>query len=86
MKIEKKIWPEFFRLVRSGKKTCELRLADFKCKPGDTMVLREWNPKTGKYTGKIVKKKVTSVIKTKDIRFWPKKMIEKYGLQIICIK
>jgi ASC-1-like (ASCH) protein len=26
--IHKKIWPKYFRMVRAGKKNCELRLAD----------------------------------------------------------
>ena len=30
MKIEKKIWPEYFDDVKSGKKKFELRLADFR--------------------------------------------------------
>ena len=29
VKIKKKIWPEYFKLVKSGKKKFELRLADF---------------------------------------------------------
>ena len=51
--IEKKTWPEFFRKVKSGQKNVELRLADFKIKKGDILVLREWNPKKESYTGKV---------------------------------
>jgi len=29
MIIKKKIWPEFFELVKAGKKCFELRVADF---------------------------------------------------------
>jgi len=35
--IKKKIWPEYFELVRSGKKRFEARLADFDIKEGDTL-------------------------------------------------
>lgn len=42
--IEKKIWPEFFEKVLSGEKTYELRLADWDCAPGDTLLLKEWEP------------------------------------------
>ena len=86
MKIEKKVWPKFFQKIIDGDKTFELRLADFECKPGDILVLREWNPETKKYTGKVIEKKVTYVIKTKDVKFWPKEEVEKYGYQIIAFK
>ena len=86
MKIEKKIWPEYFQLVLEGKKTCEVRLADWECKEGDILVLKEWDPKTKNYTGRILEKEVTYVGKTKDIKFWPKEDIEKCGFQIISFK
>ena len=86
MRIEKKIWPEFFQRVLDGVKTFELRLADFECNPGDILVLREWNPKTEKYTGRTIEKKVTYVTKTKDAKFWPEEDVEKYGYQIIGFK
>ena len=41
MKIEKKIWPEFFQKILEGDKTFELRLADFECHPEDILVLKE---------------------------------------------
>jgi ASC-1-like (ASCH) protein len=44
MKIEKKIWPEYFEKIKSGEKTFELRLADWQCTAGDVLVLKEWNP------------------------------------------
>ena len=44
--IKKKIWPEYFELVSSGKKKFELRLADFDVKEGDALSLEEWDPKT----------------------------------------
>ena len=50
--IKKKIWPEFFELVESGKKKFELRLNDFDIEEGDVLVLEEWDPKTKEYTGR----------------------------------
>ncbi len=50
------------------------------------MVLREWDPETKEYTGRVLEKKVTYVAKTKDAKFWPKEDIEKYGFQIISFK
>ena len=83
MRIEKKVWPEYFQLILEGKKKFELRLADFECKPGDVLVLREWDPKTGGYTGRAAEKRVGYVFKTKGAMFWPKEEVEKHGLQII---
>ncbi len=85
-KIEKKTWPEMFEAVRDGKKTFDLRLADWECKEGDILVLREWDPETKKYTGRVLEKKVTFVLKTKNIRFFSKEEIEKYGFQVISFK
>jgi hypothetical protein len=86
MKIEKKIWPEYFDAVSNGEKTFEVRLADFDCQPDDILILREWDPKTEAYTGRQIEKKVGYVAKTKKINFWPKKDVEKFGYQIIGFK
>ncbi len=86
MRIEKKVWPEFFQKILDGTKTLELRLADFECSPGDILVLKEFNPETKEYTKRVLEKEVTYVIKTKEVKFWPKEDIEKYGLQVISFK
>ena len=86
MRIEKKIWPRFFEKILSGEKTFELRLADFECKPGDILILREWDPNTKEYTGRVLEKRITYVVKTKNIDFWPKDKVEKYGYQIIAFR
>ena len=83
MKIEKKIQPEYFQLILDGVKKYELRLADFECNEGDMLVLKEWNQETGEYTGREIEKEVTMILKTKDLTFWPKEEVEKYGYQII---
>ena len=84
--IRKKTWPKFFEQIKNGKKNFDVRLADFKIKPDDILVLEEWNPKNKKYTGRKLEKKVTYVLKTKNLKFWPKKDIAKYGFQIIAFK
>ncbi|MBI3289840.1 DUF3850 domain-containing protein [Candidatus Microgenomates bacterium] len=87
MRITKKIWPKYFEAIKDGKKNYELRLADFKCKPGDILSLQEWDPKKKEYTGRELEKKVTYVGKFKiDKLFWPKQEIEKHGIQIISLK
>lgn len=86
-KIHKKIWPQYFDDVSLGKKKYELRLGDFQVREGDTLVLEEWDPKTKKYTGRSLQKKVTSVAKFKiDKLFWTEKEIKKYGLQIFSLE
>ena len=87
MIIEKKTWPKPFQAIQNGKKNYELRLADWECNEGDTLVLKEWDPETKKYTGSEITKKVTYVSKF-DINklYWTKDEIEKFGLQVISIK
>jgi len=86
MKIEKKILPGYFDKILSGEKTFELRLADWECTPGDTLLLKEWDSSKKAYTGREVEKKVTYVIKTKDTKLFSPKEIEKYGFQVIAIQ
>jgi len=63
MEIKKKTWPEHFQLVLDGKKSFDLRLADFPLNKGDTLILEEYDPKTKEYTGRTLTKKVKSIIK-----------------------
>lgn len=86
MKIEKKVWPEYFQKIIDGSKTFELRLADFECNPGDILVLKEYDPKTKLYTGRSVEKAVTFVFRTKEQGFWPKEDVERHGFQVIAFK
>jgi len=83
MKIEKKCWPEEFQKVLSGEKNFELRLADWECKEGDVLVLREWDPKTESYTGRAVEKKVKCVVKTMGQKWFSEEDIKKHGWQVI---
>ena len=86
MKHYKKVWPKYFQKILDGVKTYELRLADWECKEDDILVLQEWDLKTKNYTGRTVEKKITYILKTKDLPFWPKAKVEKYGYQIISFK
>ena len=81
--IKKKTSLEYFKLIKSGKKRFELRLADFGIKKGDTLILQEWRPKTKKYTGREIKKKVKFIFNFKLNDFGQKKKIEKKGLYVI---
>lgn len=43
-------------------------------------------PGNKKYTGRVMKKIVSYVFKTKDAKFFTKEDIDKYGFQIIAFK
>lgn len=83
MIIRKKSWPEIFRLMKSGVKKFDARVADFKIKKGDTLLLEEYDPKKKKYTGRTLKKKVRYVLKFNLNSFGQRKKVEQKGLYII---
>lgn len=58
MKIRKKTWMPYFQEIADGNKTFDARLANFSCKPGDILVLEEYDPKAKKYTGRKIEKKL----------------------------
>ena len=83
MGIKKKIWPEYFELVKEGTKRFELRVADFDVKEGDVLILEEWDPKEKKYTGRKIEKKVDYILNFKLDDFGQKNDIEKKGIRVI---
>lgn len=83
MTIRKKVWPEFFGKLLSGEKKFELRLADFDVRAGDTLLLEEYDPKSGKYTGRKVEKVCKSVMKVNPLAFHSADEIKKHGLYVI---
>ncbi len=86
MEVEKKIWPTFFKLIESGEKTFEVRLADTDYKPGDVLILREWDPDKNEYTGRSIRKTITYVMLTKNIHYWPDDEIEAKGLAVMGLR
>jgi len=81
--IKKKVWPDYFKLIKSGKKKFELRLADFKAKEGDILILEEWNPEKKEYTGRKIRKKIKYILKFKLNDFGQEKEIKKKGIYIL---
>jgi len=81
--ITKKMWPEEFEAVLSGKKKIDIRVADFNINEGDTLILEEWNPETKQYTGRKIEKKVGSVAKFKLDSYGQRELVEKEGLYAI---
>lgn len=57
-----KCWPEFFVHVMSGVKTFEIRRNDRNYQVGDELVLREWEPTTEQFSGRMVRRNVTFVM------------------------
>lgn len=57
-----KIWPEFFEAINSGRKNFELRKNDRVFQEGDEVILAEWLPYNGLYTGRELHMKVTYVL------------------------
>ena len=51
MQHELKTWPEYFRAVKNGNKTFEIRKWDRPYKVGDTLLLREFDRITQEETG-----------------------------------
>ncbi len=81
--IRKKIPPKYFNLIKSGKKKFELRLAEFKIKEGDILILREWDPKKKEYTGREIRKRARYILKFKLNDFGQEEEIRKKGLYVI---
>lgn len=62
-----KTWPEYFRQVKSGEKTAELRKNDRDFRKGDILILEEWrltifHVTVGQYTGASIKARITHVL------------------------
>jgi len=83
MIIKKKTWPEFFEKIKSGEKLFELRLADFELKAGDTLVLEEYDPREGKFTGRKIEKQCKNVTKINPTTFHTPEEIERHGFYVI---
>jgi len=81
--IKKKIWPEYFEFVKSGRKKVEVRLADFDIQEGDTLILEEWDPEKKEYTGRKIEKQVNYVWKLNMDDFKQKEQIQEKGLLVI---
>ena len=87
MKIEKKVQQEYFEAVSEGKKRFEVRLANFKCKPGDTLVLKEQKQGARELTGRELECEVLHKFNTKEMeKFHTKEEIEKYGSVVLAIR
>ncbi|MEK6858754.1 MAG: DUF3850 domain-containing protein [Nanoarchaeota archaeon] len=83
---EKKTWPNMFESVLSGKKKFDVRLQDAEYKEGDTLLLREWSPQAKQYTGRVLHKKITFVLNTKQMPYWSGDDVKEYGLSVLSLE
>jgi hypothetical protein len=54
MKHELKTWPESFHAIAEGRQLYSVRRFDREFAIGDQLLLREWEPRTGSYTGRAI--------------------------------
>jgi len=81
--ITKKVYSRYFDQILAGQKTYEIRLADWKCEPGDMLELIDIDDQTGEPTGRSIRKQVGTVVNTKDLDFWTEEEIQTHGYQVI---
>ncbi len=87
MNIEKKVQKKYFKAIIDGQKRFEVRLADFKCQPGDVLVLKEQTDGSKKLTGRKIECELLYKFNTKEMeKFYSKKDIEKYGFAILSVR
>ncbi len=86
MNHEKKCWPASFQAILEGKKTFDIRLADWTCKPGDILILKEYDPEKKAYTGRTLERTITYISTTKNWNVWPTQDIEQHGFQILALQ
>lgn len=58
---ELKSWSQFFRPIVAGERTHELRRNDRDYRVGDRLLLREYDPSMGTYTGSHCEVAITSI-------------------------
>jgi len=80
MEVEKKIWPKDFEKIKEKKTYMEIRLADFEIEMGDVLVLKEWDPTKGDYTGNETKFKIKDLKKLDLRKFYTPEDITKHGI------
>jgi len=61
-----KTWPKPFQDILNGTKKYELRKDDRGFDVGDFLTLREWDPKTKQYTGRVILVKVIHITRYSD--------------------
>ena len=71
---ELKTWPKAFNSSLSGAKMFEFRVDDRNFEVGDFVLLREWSPQIEEYTGRVVSRRITYILKGRQFGL-PENMI-----------
>lgn len=58
-----KTWPDYWLAMDVGVRTFEIRRDDRDFRTGDVLLLREWDPHTCEYTGRVLARRVTYVLR-----------------------
>ena len=82
MEIIKKTYSNLFEKILSGEKKFDRRLDEFEVQKGDILVLKEINEKR-EFTGREIKKTITFVARTKELKYWDDKEINEKGFVIM---
>ena len=61
-KHELKTWPVYFEALWDERKRFEIRKNDRDYREGDELLLREYDPERGEYSGREIEAKVTYVL------------------------
>lgn len=61
-----KVWPQWFWAIGDGSKRFEIRKDDRQFEVSDTIVLEEFKPGTGEYTGRKLEKVITYISRGDD--------------------
>jgi len=85
VEITKKTAKDLFEKVLSGEKKFEIRLNDEEDSVGDVLVLKEVD-KDGNFTSREIKKKVTFLLKTKELPYWKEEDTNKYGYVVLSLE
>jgi hypothetical protein len=83
--IRKKVYAEHYKNILSGRKTFEVRLNDWACEPGDTLILQEITEGTRQPTGRELTRTVGTITKTQDLDYWTAEEIAEHGYQVISL-
>jgi hypothetical protein len=64
---ELKTHPPYFGAVLSGAKRFEIRVNDRDYQVGDLVLLREWDPEAGAYTGAVLRRRISYVTEAEGL-------------------
>lgn len=79
--IKLKVYSKYFEKILSREKKFELRLGDKQIEKGDILILMEIGEDRN-FTGRELRKEVNYVVNTKDLNYWKKEDVDKFGFTI----